>query len=192
MPILTRTDRLRRVVIVCSSFVRNLGYYRAGWHETAKHLLTETATHASFWRQMNSNSLDVAVLEWCKLFIDRQGEHCWRRIVADEDKFKAALLDRLKLTADQFQQHCETMRGYRNKFVAHLDTDATMNIPMLDVADAAARFYHEHVVTKEAKPGELSGLADTPEKLRLGFKQCVDEARAVFGSAARGPMPVGF
>jgi hypothetical protein len=67
-----------------------------------------------------------------------------------------------------------------------------MNIPMLDVADTAVRFYHEHIVTKEAKPGELSGLADTPEKLRFGFEQCVDEASAVFGSVARGPTPVGF
>jgi hypothetical protein len=35
-------------------------------------------------------------------------------------------------------------------------------------------------------------LADTPEKLQFEYEQCVDEAKAVFGSAARGPMPVGF
>jgi hypothetical protein len=35
-------------------------------------------------------------------------------------------------------------------------------------------------VTHEVQEGELEGIGvDTPDKFRLGYKQCVEEARAV-------------
>jgi hypothetical protein len=46
---MTRQNRLRRVVLLCSSFARNLAYYRLGQSGDGKHLLSATATHPSFW-----------------------------------------------------------------------------------------------------------------------------------------------
>lgn len=71
------------------------------------------------------------------------------------------------------------MRDYRNKFLAHLDSDAVMHIPLLDSAQASVRFYHR-IVVAEAQAGDLTGLPDTPEKLQLGYQQCVDEGTKLF------------
>ena len=80
---MTRRDRLRRAVIVCTSFVRNLAYYRACHGQHGSPLLAEAHPQVSFWRQANANFLDVSVLEWCKLFGEPKGEHGWRLIVTD-------------------------------------------------------------------------------------------------------------
>jgi hypothetical protein len=103
-PVVPRKDRLRRVVILCCHFGRNLAYYRVGQSE------------------------------------QYQGQHHWRKIVTDGIVFKASLLNHLELDEANFQQYVDTMRTYRNKFVAHLDSDRTMNIPKLDVAKRAVWF----------------------------------------------------
>jgi hypothetical protein len=61
--------------------------------------LSEYHPQASFWRQVNGNFFDMAVLDWCKLFGDqkqtplkRVGEHHWRRVVSDPEMFEARLL----------------------------------------------------------------------------------------------------
>ena len=177
---MTRCDRVRRVVIVCASFVRNLAYFRAGKGQHGLRLLSDAHFQASFWRQANANFLDVAVLEWCKLFGEPKGEHDWRRILTDPKAFEADLLNRLGLRADAFEEHVKAMRHYRDKFVAHLDSDAEMRIPMLTTSQAAVELYYQHVASHEANAGDLSGLPSEPDALARGYAQCVDEADAIF------------
>jgi len=150
---MTRSERLRRVVIVSSHFARNLAYYRAGWSEGR-------LTHAGnqFWTTVNGNCLDVCVLEWCKLLGDGNGPHHWRQIVGDPANFEAGLLRQLGMNADGFRKHIEEMRRYRDKFIAHLDSELVMNIPNLDIPKTAVWFYHQHVVSQEIGPDDLSGI----------------------------------
>ena len=67
---LSRRDRLRRVALLCCAFARNVAFYRTGMADEAQPLLSQYHRAASFWRQVNSNFFDMAVLEWCKLFGD--------------------------------------------------------------------------------------------------------------------------
>jgi hypothetical protein len=67
---MTRRDLLRRVVLVCCSFGRNLAYYRVGQEGAFSPLLGRSHPHASFWLQANSSFLYVTALEWCKLIGD--------------------------------------------------------------------------------------------------------------------------
>ena len=107
--------------------------------------------------------------------------HHWRKIVSDLAKFEADLLAHLDLTAEEFKQLIDTVRVYRNKFIAHLDELNEMTPPMLDLLAKAIWFYHAHIVTKEVQPGDLAGIpTDTPDKFNRGYDQCVREADAVF------------
>jgi hypothetical protein len=177
---LTRVERLRRVVILCESFTRNYAYYRAGWNGAAKRLLRPDHEQASFWRQVNGDLIDIAVLEWCKLFTDFKGKHCWRNVVTDPSAFEAALLSRLGKGAPEYRQVCQAMWKYRSKFVAHLDDEKEAYIPMLDEAWTAVQFYHEHVVTQEGTAADFGGLAAHPDYLTKGYAQCEAEARGIF------------
>ena len=169
---MTRVQRLRRVVLLCCHFGRNLAYYRAGW------LGGSLVRDSDFWKTVNGNFLDLAVLEWCKLLGDEKANHYWRKIVSAPSKFEAGLLACLDLTVNNLKAYRIEMRSYRDRFVAHLDLDFTMHIPNLHVAKAAVEYYHSHVVEHELGPGDLTGL---PTSFSDYYHQCSSEGARVYG-----------
>jgi hypothetical protein len=175
---MSRRDRLRRVVILCRNFALNLAYYRVG-RRPEHRPLQDFPRHASasFWRAVSGNFIDSCVLEWCKLFADPKGKHHWSKIVSDPVKFEALLMNDLGVDETAFQKEIGVMRQYRDKFLAHLDSDEVMNIPALDIAKKAVWFYHAYVVQHEAQPADLAGL---PNELDAGYAQCEDEARLIY------------
>lgn len=173
-----RRDRLRRVVILCRDFARNLAYYRSGQSSRHKSLLDPaTCAEANFWRVTNSNCIDMCVLDWCKLFAEKSGKHYWINVVTDAAGFEAALLKHLGVSAEEWQRQIDGMRRYRDKFLAHLDSDHVMNIPTLDLARDAVWFYHSWIVGKEAKAGDIDNLLG---ELDAGFQQSQSEAERAF------------
>jgi len=177
---MTRRERMRRVVLLCCNFARNLAYYRVGQSERDHSIHADWHPQASFWRQANTNFLDTCVLEWCKLLGDKKAEHHWSRVVSDAAAFEAGLLHHIGIDVDSFQKEIDSMRSYRDKFIAHLDSLPVMNIPMLDIAQASVWFYHGYVVGHEIAADDLTGLPDTMNKFIRGYEQCVDEATDVY------------
>jgi hypothetical protein len=173
---LPRRDRVRRVVLLCCSFVQNVAFYRAAVVDRTTPILSDHHPEAAFlWRAIN-NFLDVAVLDWCKLFGNQRMEkHHWRRVVSDAASFEQALFCELGTNADAFEELVGKMLYYRNRFLAHLDDDLMMDIPELDPAHKAIVFYHWRIVEHEARPGELAGLPNADAFAR-GYAQCTDEA----------------
>jgi hypothetical protein len=79
-----------------------------------------------------------------------------------------------------FDAVVQRIRAYRDKFVAHLDSERVAHVPILDgPAHNALIFYHRHIVTSEASPGSLTNLPETPEKLARGYEQSLNEAGSV-------------
>src|SRR5215813_10671415 len=132
-PPLTKRELCRRSVLLCILFLRNLAYYRTGQGQHGTHLLDPSEPTVNFWRQVNSNFIDMCVLDWCKLFADELAVHHRRKIVSEPAKFESDLLARLDLTADEFRQLLDRVRFYRDKFVAHLDELNEMIPPTLDL-----------------------------------------------------------
>lgn len=166
---MTRRQLLRRVGILCCHFLRNLAFYKAGWKKGA------LVTNDQFFVNANSNFLDICVLEWCKLFGDKRGQHYWRKVITDQDAFFIGLLQSLRLTEAEFETYVETMRTYRDKFVAHLDTEEVMYLPKLRTARKSVASLYEYLLTHE----EVDGcFHDAPQRaspfyedfLRLGRK----------------------
>ena len=58
---------------------------------------------------MNSNCIDLCVLEWCKLFADKKGEYGWRNLVSHPDQFYKDLLTHLGLDDGAFQKIIKEM-----------------------------------------------------------------------------------
>jgi hypothetical protein len=179
---MTGGERRRRVVLLCCSFARNLAFYHAGQSTAGRGLISAAHPQASFWRQANANFLDMCVLEWCKLMADKKGKHFWGRVVADPAQFAAGLHRHVGMNSSAFDNEIRVMRDYRDRFIAHLDDELVMDIPVLDAAQAAVWFYHAQISTREARIGELSGLPDTPEKLNDGYEKCIKEAKSAFPS----------
>jgi len=179
-----RSERLRRVLMLCGSFVRNPAYYRAGWSEEHKHPLD--MNNGDFWRVVNGNFIDTCVLEWCKLFGENKGEFHWKKIVSDPVSFKENLRLQIGLDDDAFNKEIHIFREYRDKWVAHLDTERTGFIPALEVAKKAVWFYYARV-KQEAESREL---VEFTRELDRAYEHCEREAKEVYriaaGSAAIG------
>ena len=180
-PPLSRKEKLRRVVILCANFTRNLAFHRAGMsREVQLSLFHHAHPNCAFWIETHSNFFDICVLEWCKLFVERKGKHSYFSIVSDEKAFRSEMLNAIGKTETEFEHQVRTMKLYRDKFVAHLDSNRNMKLPFFDVANASMSFYHKHIVEQEAIPSEMKGLPDTPGKLKAGYLQALEEATRVY------------
>jgi len=172
---LTRREKLGNVANLCRSFGRNLAYYRAAWTDDCPHLLeSKNVDSVNFWRTVNGNFLDMCVLEWCKLFGDKKSEYYWKNVSHDVESFETELLLRVCLREEEFKNQINTIREYRDKWVAHLDTERSGFFPELEAAKQAVWFYYERLVQQEP---DLSGL---PVEIDSGYKRCIDEAEAIY------------
>lgn len=167
---LSRRERLRRVVLLCAHFARNIAYYRAGIGRLKK-------AGPQFWITANANFIDTAVVEWCKPLGDVKGRHFWANVIADTSGFESAMLGHVGLTAAEFAAYIDEMRTYRDKFLAHLDDLRVMAVPFLDKAKAVVEFYHRRIVLHKAEAGDIAGL---PVDLADHYRHCFEEATVVY------------
>ena len=166
-----RRRELRYSVLLCAHGLRNLAYFRAGKQAGPAVL------NGDFMVSVNNNFLDVCVLEWCKLFGDKKAKHCWSKIVDDQKKYEAALLTDLGMDRAQFAAYVDEMREYRDKFIAHLDEEATMHIPSLDATKASLAFHMSYLAGTGGSGAVLAGLPLEPYDY---FEHCRQEAEGVY------------
>ena len=138
-PTMDRTKRLRRVGILCCHFARNYAYYKAGWEKD------QFKRKEQFWISLNNNFLDICVLEWYKLFGNHKDKHHWKKVMNHDKDFKQRMFEKLKIKQTDLDKVHGIIMAYRDKFVAHLDSEETMNIPMLEEALNMVFFYYSEV-----------------------------------------------
>lgn len=123
----------------------------------------------NFWRVIYGNLLDMAVLEWCKLFgsddEERQPVH-WKNIIreSDHDVFRAGLYSQLNMNEEEWLEYWSTIKTYRDKAVAHFDIkkrDVT-HYPVLNSALEASYYYYGYFVDELRS----AGFVGYPEDIR--------------------------
>jgi len=178
---LSASERRKRSLIVCCNFARNLAVYRTGITD-GRHLLDAAMPQSFFWRQINANSIDICILEWCKLFGELNGHHNWSRVIseANRDDFERGLLEAVDMSKAEFASYTRGIREYRDWFVAHLDDERVMNIPELETARESVWHLYGFLAWNECTPEELGDLAHSKRELDVGYEKCVIEAREVF------------
>lgn len=157
---MTKNERVRRAAKLCCYCAGNVAYYRAWWK--GKKLVTNDA----FFVNANSNALDIAVLEWCKLFTDPGGKHRWRKVVPETGEFLPELCAQLKIDENCFEEHCLKMKTYRDKFLAHLDEDRFMDIPDLTITLNSVVFLFGILRSEYSEM-----LIDAPSDLRQFYRE---------------------
>ncbi len=134
-----RTKRLRRVGRLCCHFVRNYAYYKAGWHDD------KLKSNDQFVVSLNGNFLDICVLEWCKLFGDHSDKHHWKKIMGSDPTFKQRMFDQLNINQTDLEITYKSFRAYRDKYIAHLDSDEVFKIPEVSKGLNIVYFYYNEV-----------------------------------------------
>lgn len=157
---MTRNRKLRRVGQLCLYFAKNYAYYKAGIKAKISNDTND------FWITAQNNFLDIAILEWSKLFLQpKNSKYHWKKIVRNKDDFQ-------KLVEQYDHRVIET---YRNKFVAHLDSRIIMNIPILNGALSLACSLYSDVYSqledslKLDMPNSLQDWYNDGEKQAIKF-----------------------
>lgn len=173
---------VRRVALLCCHFVRNVAYYCIGYvNESGTGGLKQTT---QFGATVNGNMIDIAVMEWCKVFADRKARHRWSRIVrtdAEQKQFLAQLFPSIGITDEGWKQYVEQMRAYRDNFIAHLDVNDEMHVPTLETALRSAFFLYEHMLAHApAGTFNMPHRVKLPLDLQAYYAECQEEARAAY------------
>jgi hypothetical protein len=150
-------ETLVRAASVLSAVIWNIHLKRV-MHEV------DPAPRLNFWRLMYGNLLDMAVIEWCKLFGSDHEEHQpvhWKNIVPKEehDSFRKELLAQLKVSMEEWLQYRERVKQYRDNHAAHMSVpwfraetkdkkQAEDRYPELGLALEAAYFYYEALLAR--------------------------------------------
>lgn len=101
-------QRKRRMAKLCVHCLRNLAYYRAWYEEGKPH------QNRNFWINANGNFVEIALLEWCKVFGDRKGAYSYRKGVGDPDAIHALLLAAIGKNQQEWDAYVDSMRKYRD------------------------------------------------------------------------------
>ena len=167
---MTRQESYRRVALLCCHCTRNLAFYRAGRKDDGSLL-----NKSDFGATVNNNFIDVAVLEWCKLFGNDSEKHHWKNIVKSKTFFRNELLAYLKTDIKSFRKFWKKSTTYRNRFLAHLDSDETMLIPEMEFARMSVSFYYDHIVRQLDQSTIVLGY---PRNLTTYYNECMRHADA--------------
>ena len=170
---MTRKKRIRRVGILCCHCLRNIAFYLAGWRD-GEFVFKEPR---QFWITLNGNFIDICVLEWCKLFGLKRDEHYWEKVITDRASFLDGLMKGLGMTKDEFEVYVQEMRSYRDKFIAHLDSEERMNIPKLLIAQQSAAYLYDYLRSNEDEGGFFIDAPDTASSFSMRF---MNEGKSVY------------
>lgn len=180
--------QLIETVTVLGSLVRNIALKRA-LHNA------ESDPHLNFWRLIYGNQMDMAVLEWCKLFgsddSEKQLVH-WKNVTQDEDAFRTSLLAAAEMDATQWAAYWREMKNYRDYTVAHHDPrrEGIPTFPVLEPAMKSAIYYFEYV---RAELGKL-GINQQPSNVGVYVEQfeelCHRAAKAALAATRDIPETV--
>jgi hypothetical protein len=152
---MNRRTRLRRTGILCLHALRNLAFQRA--MADAR----RTWESKQFLVTAHNNFLDVAILEWCKLFTDRAGVHHWRKSVTDQGAFSAALLAHVRCSEEEYRDYALSIKTYRDTFVAHLDEANDIDIPTMSIARLSTQFLYSWLLFTE---DDCNAYHDAPQR----------------------------
>lgn len=168
---MTRRQRLRRTGLLCLHCLRNLAFHRAA-HDARRQWVGQ-----QFWVTTHNNFLDVAVLEWCKVFGDVRAKHYWRKTITNQEAFLSSLLDHIRLTEPLFAEYVIEIRTYRDKFIAHLDEEERMNIPNMALAIKSAQFLYLWMLREE---DDCNAFWDAPTDPATFFRGFMTEAHETY------------
>jgi hypothetical protein len=169
--------QLIETVAVLGALVRNIALKRALHNADAN-------PHLNFWRLIYGNQMDMAVLEWCKLFgsddAERQPVH-WKNVAVDQAAFRAGLFTAVGMDEAQWARYWREMKTYRDYTVAHHDPrrESIPTFPVLDPALNGAIYYFEYVRAELAK----LGVNQQPSNVRLYVEQFEEQCLAVAKAA---------
>lgn len=174
---MTPIYRATNAALLCCHFARNFAYHSV--FRKSPYLGKE-----GFWLTVQGNFIDVCVLEWCKLFGNRNGKYHWKNVLCDPDNFRRELLDTHGIDEAALKKLWNTVKDYRDDFVAHTEEQEMSVVPNMNLPYLLVEFYYRKLQlnfpsleTDDCLPAHIDRYYDSclkeAEGVLLHTKSCV-------------------
>lgn len=170
---MTLPDRARKAAFLCCHFERNFAYYSTF---RRSRLLREEG----FWLTVHGNFVDVCVLEWCKLFGNRNGKYHWQNIFSSPAQFRQELLTLHSIDDARLEMLWNEVKDYRDDFVAHLEDRESTPLPNMNIHHLLIEFYYRKL---QATFPQLRYDDALPTDMDRYYRDCLTEAKQVLALA---------
>jgi hypothetical protein len=171
---MNKKAKVRRSCKLCLSFARSYALYKASYNDDGSHIVG-----GQFWNTELGNNIDIAVIEWCKLFGNYdQEKHHWKRVVKDRKHYKTQLLTEFENSEAKWAEYHKSILKYRNKFVAHLDVDNEYIVPLLEIALKLISKHYDYLLQYEVEDGFFN--EPIPNDIQSYYEQHFALARKVY------------
>lgn len=108
----------------------------------------------NFWCLIYGGLLDLAVLEWTKIFGSNAEPSHWKGVVDDHDQFRTDLLAFVGVSAHEWESYWQQMKSYRDEGVAHhSNCPSVTKYPVLDLALKSSYFYYSYLLPRYRAEG---------------------------------------
>lgn len=176
---MNRRNKVRKSCLLCLSFARNYAFYNASHADDGSHLVGGTVKLANqFWNTTIGNYLDIAVIEWCKIFgNEKQEKHHWKKVIKDPVRYKVQLLTLFEGGEVRWAAYWKELLTYRDKFAAHLDEDNQYIVPYLRNAYELIENHYNYLLEHETGEGFFK---TPPPDIKVYYQKHFDMARSVY------------
>ena len=102
----------------------------------------------NFWRLIHGGFLDLAVMEWCKIFGSNAEYTHWKTLLHedDHDNFRNNLFEHLNIKPEEWDKNWVKLKTYRDELVAHHNRENDVpNYPTLDIALTSSCYYYNYL-----------------------------------------------
>ena len=144
----------------------------------------------TFWIMTINNLMDMAAIEWSKVFGSYKDDTHWTNVIPkqDHDATREALLRRLKMTKDEWEEYRDSVIEYRDTMVVHHDLNATIQaFPRYDTALEAAVVMFDRLRTL----ADQTWLGNIPTSLDVWSDTVTGNMRAIVLTAFRASSELG-
>jgi hypothetical protein len=156
-------DQVFRLVYI----VRNVAYYRS--LDPFKDDLEQ-----NYWIHIFNNFLDIAVLEWCKVFGSKNDATHWSNHVDDVEIFRSGMIAKLGVSEEEWSGYWESIKNYRDTVVAHHERSSKASYyPDMHHALTACFYYYEILIKKL----RALRIEDYPNNLQEYFENSLKQAK---------------
>lgn len=177
--------RVINAVRLAGSCICNIACYRAAWSDIngEKKLII----NREFWVRANANFLDIATLDWYKLFLDKDeksgiyGDHHWRNIFSECTTWLEDMLIDIKISNGDYNLEANKIIKYRNKHLAHLDIKSNqLFYPHTNIMLNTVSYFYDQLRTSSCTRYLTSGLYDSAKELFLfQFNDALNEINLI-------------
>lgn len=165
-----------------------------------------------FWRLVQRNFVDAAILAWCKVFANKGDDLHFKHLYPKETAFLKELVAALGMSLDTFRKYIELVKQDRDRLLAHgslkppkhkstpeADAEAAASPSLfgLNPIQASTCYYYGVLLQRLQEIG--GGTRDWPDDLyeyyKTSHKQACRFAKKAYGSTRRmrgrdgGPSP---